>query len=66
MEIITYRSIGIIRSPYKTPRGTPIQPVGAQDTEGEIEVFPDFADRLMDLDGFSHSTKSSIFMSKNL
>ena len=54
MEIIKYRSIGIIHTPFKTPQGTPIQPAGAQNIEGEIEIFPDFVEGLVDLAGFSH------------
>lgn len=54
MKTITYRSIGIIHSPFKTARGTPIQPAGAQNIKGEIEVFQDFAEGLDDLAGFSH------------
>ncbi len=32
----------------------PIQPAGATGIGGTIEIFPDFADGLKDLDGFSH------------
>ena len=54
MEIFEYRPIGIIHSPYKNPKGTPIQPSAARGNEGKIEVFAEFAEGLEDLAGFSH------------
>jgi len=54
MEIIEYRPIGIIHSPHKKPQGSPIQPTAARGIEGEIEIFPEFAEGLEDLSGFSH------------
>lgn len=51
-EELRLRPIGIIHSPYKNPRGTPIQPVFADKVRGEVEVFDEFADALDDLDGF--------------
>ena len=51
---IKYRPIGIIHSPFKEPKGTPIQPTAAKGVRGKVEVFPEFADGLKDLDGFSH------------
>jgi tRNA-Thr(GGU) m(6)t(6)A37 methyltransferase TsaA len=35
-------------------KGTPIQPPGAKNVKGSIEVFPEFCEGLLDLDGFSH------------
>ena len=54
MKIIEYRPIGIIHSPHKTPQGSPIQPTAAKGIEGKIEIFPEFAEGLEDLAGFSH------------
>ena len=54
MAEFEYRPIGIIHSPHKTPEGTPIQPTGARDVEGSIEVFPEYAAGLADLAEFSH------------
>lgn len=56
MNNITYTPIGIIHSPFKEPKGTPIQPTAATDVAGSIEVFEGYADGLKDLDGFSHIT----------
>jgi len=46
------RSIGIIHSPFKKPDGMPIQPVFANGAEGTVEVLPEFAAGLKDLQGF--------------
>ena len=54
MTSIEYHPIGIVHSPFKTPEGTPIQPTGAKDVEADVEVFPQYAEGLADLDGFSH------------
>jgi len=54
MKEIIYKPIGIIHSPFKNPKGTPIQPIAAKDIEGVIEVYPEYTEGLLDLDGFSH------------
>jgi len=54
MEEIIYRPIGFIRSPYRETEGTPIQTTGAKGVEGTVEVLPECAEGLKDLEGFSH------------
>ena len=54
MDEIRFTAIGIVRSPFKEPAGTPIQPRAARGVEGSVEVFPEYAEGLRDLDGFSH------------
>jgi tRNA-Thr(GGU) m(6)t(6)A37 methyltransferase TsaA len=54
MAKIVYEPIGVIRSPFKQPRGTPIQPPAAAGIEGTVELNPAYAAGLKDLDGFSH------------
>nr|WP_275039756.1 tRNA (N6-threonylcarbamoyladenosine(37)-N6)-methyltransferase TrmO [Halorubrum tebenquichense] len=44
----------MIRTPFESPEGMPIQPVGADSVTGTVELDPPFADGLADLDGFSH------------
>lgn len=44
--------IGLIHSPHRQPEGTPIQPRYAEAIEGTVEVFPEFAPGLRDLNGF--------------
>jgi len=50
---ICFKSIGMIHTPFKTLKGIPIQ-FGQSDSEGTIEIFPEFIPALKDLDGFSH------------
>ncbi len=54
IEGIVYRSIGVIHTPFKELENMPIQPSGAAGVRGTVELFPEFADGLKDLDGFSH------------
>ena len=51
---IFYRSIGIIHSEHTRAQETPIQPVYACGCRGYARVYPEFAEGLKDLDGFSH------------
>jgi tRNA-Thr(GGU) m(6)t(6)A37 methyltransferase TsaA len=51
---ITYRSIGVIHTPFTEAVGMPIQPTGAYKVKGTVEVNPEFVEGLQDLDGFSH------------
>ncbi len=51
---ITYSPIGIMHSPFKEPKGTPIQPNAAKDIEGMVEIFPEYQRGLKDINGFSH------------
>ena len=51
---IAYRAIGILRSPFQDIAGMPVQPVGAMGIAGHVEVHPEFARGLTDLEGFSH------------
>jgi tRNA-Thr(GGU) m(6)t(6)A37 methyltransferase TsaA len=52
MEIIMH-PIGIIHSPFTEKEKIPIQASRSQ-AIGLVEVYPDFADGLLDIDGFSH------------
>ena len=51
---ITLEPIGIIHSPFHTLDNMPIQPAGAPDATGTVELLPHLAPALKDLDGFSH------------
>jgi len=48
------RPIGVIRTPHRDPSETPIQPVFAEGCPGRVEVFPEYAEGLADVEGFSH------------
>ena len=54
MTDITYRQIGVIRSPFAEAKDTPIQPAGAVGVNGTVEVFQVYTPALKDLEGFSH------------
>jgi len=46
--------IGVIRSEHTSPEQVPIQSVFADGCRGQAEIFPEFAEGLRDLEGFSH------------
>ena len=50
---IHMQSIGIIRSPFTEKSETPIQAVRSQ-ARGTVEIYPEYAEGLQDLEGFSH------------
>jgi tRNA-Thr(GGU) m(6)t(6)A37 methyltransferase TsaA len=51
---IEYQPIGVIHSPFTKLDDMPIQPAGAAGIIGSVEIFPEYASGLDDLDGFSH------------
>ena len=50
---ICFQPIGIIHTPFHDPAGMPIQPAGGEDIPGTVEVYREFSDGLMDIEGFS-------------
>lgn len=54
MDKVVYVPIGVVRSPFKTMEGTPIQPIGAKGVRGQIELCEEFIAGVKDLDGFSY------------
>jgi len=52
MEILMH-PIGIIHSPFTDKSQTPIQASRSQ-AKGVVEVYPEYAEGLQDLEGFSH------------
>jgi len=49
----TYKTIGIVHSPFTQKEHTPIQ--GAFSSErGTVEIYPEYAAGLRDIEGFSH------------
>ena len=54
VDAITLRPIGFVRSPFDDTSGIP-RGVGAKHTsEGTLEILPELADGLQDIEGFSH------------
>ena len=49
---MTIKPIGVIHSHLAEAKGSPIQPVYAQDSEGIVEVYEPYRQALKDLEGF--------------
>lgn len=54
MNLIEYKPIGVIKSPFKELKGMPIQPIGACGVKGEIHIKEEYKEGLADLEEFSH------------
>ena len=54
MKGITYKPVGIIRTPFKDVKDMPIQPMGAKGIQGTLHIEPEYVDGVKDLEGFSH------------
>lgn len=54
MEGVTYQPIGVVRSPFTTLEGMPLQTVAARGVRGSVEIEPIYAAGLKDLAAFSH------------
>jgi tRNA (adenine37-N6)-methyltransferase len=50
----TFKRIGIIQTPFKMVSGMPVQSALAKGIKGTVVLDDEFADGLLDLDGFSH------------
>ncbi len=48
------KPIGVIRSPFTTKEKAPIQGAYSPESEGRIEIFPEYEDGLKDIETFSH------------
>ncbi len=49
---VVCRTVGIVRSRFAATEGMPIQTAGAADEPGRLEVLPEFALGLRDIEGF--------------
>jgi tRNA-Thr(GGU) m(6)t(6)A37 methyltransferase TsaA len=54
MDKISFTPIGYAETPHKTPKETPIQPVYCKDFTGRIIIKEEYADGLLDLEGFNY------------
>ncbi|EFL52803.1 protein of unknown function UPF0066 [Solidesulfovibrio fructosivorans JJ]] len=52
--VYSFTPIGVIRSPYSSLAGMPVQPGGARNALGRLELLPELVPALADLTGFSH------------
>ena len=53
-KTIKVKPIGIIHTPYKEPKGIPIQGKFKRGVTGMARVFPEYKAGLKDIEGFSH------------
>ncbi len=53
ISAISMQPIGVIHSPFTDKSQTPIQSSRSQ-ARGTVEVYPEYAEGLQDLEGFSH------------
>ena len=51
---ITMRPIGYVRSPFSETKQIPKGPGAKHEEEGVLELLPEFAEGLKDVEGFSH------------
>jgi tRNA-Thr(GGU) m(6)t(6)A37 methyltransferase TsaA len=54
LDPISFVPIGTIHTPFTNPDGMPIQPAGARGIGGSVMLFPEYAEGLRDIEGFSH------------
>jgi tRNA-Thr(GGU) m(6)t(6)A37 methyltransferase TsaA len=54
MDEVRYKPIGIVHSPFITPKDVPKESEDLEAVKGSIEVTGDYEEGLNDIDGFSH------------
>lgn len=54
MDVVRYKPIGVVRSPFKKRDDVPKQSAGLKDVEGAVEVLQEYSEGLKDIEGFSH------------
>ena len=52
MDEIKYHPIGVVHSPFKEPKGTPIQPTAALGIKATVEIYHEYEEGLQDLESF--------------
>lgn len=50
--VLTMHPIGVIHTPFQQSKGTPIQSAVSDGAPGVVELFPEFAPGLRDVEGF--------------
>ncbi len=53
-EVVSYKPIGILRTPHTISKKTPIQPVYAKGIRAKAIIHQQYVDGLQDIEGFSH------------
>ena len=54
LNSITMRPIGRVHSPFQSTVGMPIQTIAAAEVAGSIQIDPEFAPGLRDIEGFAY------------
>lgn len=54
LDAVVFSPIGVIHSPFTKTEGVPIQPSAGRGVKGTVEMNPELAAGLKDLEGFSH------------
>jgi tRNA-Thr(GGU) m(6)t(6)A37 methyltransferase TsaA len=54
MQPFAFTPIGLVHSPFVTTNGMPLQTVAAQEVRAIVEFYPQYAEGLQDVEGFSH------------
>jgi tRNA-Thr(GGU) m(6)t(6)A37 methyltransferase TsaA len=54
MQPFAFTPIGLVHSPFVTTSGMPLQAVAAQGAVAIVELYPQYAEGLQDIAGFSH------------
>ncbi len=54
MNLIEFKPVGVIHSPYKNPSDVPRPADISKESRGQMEIFDEYIEGLTDLDGFSH------------
>jgi tRNA (adenine37-N6)-methyltransferase len=52
--VYSLQAIGYVKSPYQEPRDVPRGLGAKHEAEGDLEILPEFAPGLADIEGFSH------------
>ena len=50
----TFRAIGVLRTPYSSKSGVPIQGIFDPESKGRAEIFEAYGQGLQDIEAFSH------------
>jgi tRNA (Thr-GGU) A37 N-methylase len=50
LSTLTYKSIGLVHSPFKEPKNVPIQATASRGAIGTPEIFSEYVERLRDIE----------------
>lgn len=53
-DSVSFAVIGIIHTGHSDPKTAPIQPCYAPESPGRVELMPEYAEGLNDIEGYSH------------